>query len=66
MPDFLAALDAFIQGHRRCGELAGGLDGGRVWLTCTCGGQIAHPASAPPPAPGTGAGGWAPDDHDGT
>jgi hypothetical protein len=27
MPDLLTALDAFLQEHRRCGELAGGVDG---------------------------------------
>lgn len=43
MPDLLPALDAFVQEHRRCGGLEGGLDGGRVGLTCDCGGGIAHP-----------------------
>ncbi len=41
--DLLAALDAFIQEHRRCGELDGGVDGERVWMTCDCGAGIAHP-----------------------
>jgi hypothetical protein len=27
MPDLLAALDAFLQEHRRCGELHGGVKG---------------------------------------
>jgi len=26
MPELLAALDAFLQEHRRCGELDGGVD----------------------------------------
>jgi hypothetical protein len=43
MPKLLAALDAFVQEHRRCGELDGGLDGGRVWIVCDCGAAIAHP-----------------------
>ena len=29
-------------GHR-CGELDGGVDGERVWMTCDCGAGIAHP-----------------------
>lgn len=43
MPELLAALDAFLQEHRRCGELDGGVDGERVWLACDCGGGIVHP-----------------------
>jgi hypothetical protein len=27
MPELLAALDAFVQEHRRCGELDGGVAG---------------------------------------
>jgi len=30
MPDLLAALDAFLQEHRRCGDLDGGVESGRV------------------------------------
>jgi hypothetical protein len=37
MPDLLAALDAFLQEHRRCGELDGGVNGRRVWMVCNCG-----------------------------
>ena len=29
MPELLAAIEAFVQGHRRCGELDGGVD--REW-----------------------------------
>jgi hypothetical protein len=36
MRDLLAALDAFLQEHRRCGELDGGLDGSAVWMACDC------------------------------
>ena len=43
MPELLAALDAFVQEHRRCGELDGGVDGEHVWMACECGGGIAHP-----------------------
>ena len=47
MAALLAALDAFLQEHRRCGELDGGLDGDTVWLVCSCGAQSVHTASAP-------------------
>jgi hypothetical protein len=39
-------LDAFIQEHRRCGELSNGTGGCRpevVWIDCSCGGRIAKP-----------------------
>jgi hypothetical protein len=50
MPDgVLDALIAFTQEHRRCGELEGGLDAGRVWLACSCGAYVRH--SVEPPAP---------------
>ena len=42
MPDLLAALDAFLQEHRRCGELEGGVEGERVWMACDCGAAIVH------------------------
>jgi hypothetical protein len=54
MPGAHGALVAFVAEHQRCGDLDGGRDGGRVWLTCSCGGQIVHPASAPPPAAAAG------------
>ena len=34
MPELLAALDAFIQEHHRCGKLDGGVDGERAWTAC--------------------------------
>jgi len=37
---FLAALDAFFQEHRRCGDLTGEVEGDRVWMTCTCGAAL--------------------------
>ena len=43
MPELLAALDAFLQEHRRCGDLESGVDGERVWMACDCGARIAHP-----------------------
>ena len=42
MPELLVALDAFLQEHRRCGDLDGGVEGGRVWMACDCGAGIAH------------------------
>jgi hypothetical protein len=36
MPELLAALDAFVQEHRRCGELDGGGDHDVVWMSCDC------------------------------
>ncbi|HEV8454748.1 MAG TPA: hypothetical protein VGQ24_07650 [Gemmatimonadales bacterium] len=59
MPELLAALDAFMQEHRRCGELDGGVDDGRVWMACDCGAGIAHPVEAPKRRRAIfGAGGW--------
>ncbi len=49
MPGLLSALDAFLQEHRRCGELHGGVEGGRVWMACDCGAVILH--RVPPEAP---------------
>jgi hypothetical protein len=43
MPELLAALDAFIQEYRRYGDLDGGLNGERVWMTCECGAAVTHP-----------------------
>jgi hypothetical protein len=34
------ALEAFILEHEYCGELDGGVDGDRVWMTYTCGAVI--------------------------
>jgi hypothetical protein len=42
MPELLAALDAFLQEHRRCSDLDGGVEGERVWMACDCGAGIAH------------------------
>ena len=48
---FLGAFVAFVDEHKRCGDLDGGVDNGYVWLACSCGAQMVHLASAPPPAP---------------
>ena len=34
------ALYAFYQKHQYCGDLDGGVEGDRVWMTCTCGAMI--------------------------
>jgi hypothetical protein len=54
MPDVPDVLMAFVDEHQRCGDLDGGRDGGSIWLTCICGAQIVHPASAPPSAAAAG------------
>ena len=41
---------AFVDDHKRCGDLDGGIDNGQVWLECSCGAQIVHPAKEPAPA----------------
>ncbi len=43
MPELLAALDAFLQEHRRCGELDSGIDNERVWMACKGGAYVVHP-----------------------
>ena len=43
MPELLSFLDAFVQEHRLCGELDGGVDGERVWMGCDRGAGIARP-----------------------
>jgi hypothetical protein len=42
MPERRAALDAFMQEHRGCAKLDGGVDAERVWVACDCGAGIAH------------------------
>lgn len=49
MPDVLTALEALLQEHRRCGELDGGLESGRVWMACDCGADIVHPVEPSQP-----------------
>ena len=34
MPELLAALDAFLQEHRRCGDLERGVGADIVWMGC--------------------------------
>lgn len=40
MPQLIAALDAFMQEHRRCGDLDGEVDGAEVWMSCECGATV--------------------------
>jgi hypothetical protein len=47
MPELLAALDAFVQEYRRCGELDAGIDGDVVWMSCDCGAASAHRLQPP-------------------
>jgi hypothetical protein len=48
MPELLAALGAFVQEHRRCGALEGGVQDQRVWIACDCGANIVHPVEEMP------------------
>jgi len=44
MPDLLAALEAFLQEHRRCGGLESEVRDGFVWMVCdACGALIVQP-----------------------
>ena len=38
----LHALAAFLQEHRYCGELDGGVEEDQVWMSCTCGAVISR------------------------
>jgi hypothetical protein len=40
------ALRAFFEERRRCGELNGGVEDGRLWMTCECGAKISLPREA--------------------
>lgn len=42
MPELIAALDAFVQEHKRCGWLDSGVDGDVVGIACECGGELAR------------------------
>ena len=44
MPEMLSALNAFLEEHRRCGELDGGVNWRRVWMACDCGSEHRLPA----------------------
>jgi len=52
--ELFAGLDAFVQEHRRCGELDGGVEDERVWMACDCGAGVGHPITPAEPLDGTG------------
>jgi hypothetical protein len=39
----LGAFVAFVDEHKCCGDLDGGVDNGYVWLACSCGAQLGRP-----------------------
>jgi hypothetical protein len=47
MLTLLDDLDAFLQEHRRCGDLDGGLEDGRVWMPCECGAELSRSLARP-------------------
>jgi hypothetical protein len=47
MPELLAALDAFLQEHRRCGDLEAGVEAPVVWMTCDCGAGLVRSLDEP-------------------
>jgi hypothetical protein len=44
----LGAITAFVDEHKRCGDIDSGSDCGGVWLQCSCGGLIMQPEKEPP------------------
>ena len=56
MPKLLAALDAFLQEHRRCGELDDGVERELVWMSCDCGAEIVRVEAGELPGGGAGLG----------
>ena len=46
--ELLVAFDAFMQEHRRCGDIDGGVDDQNAWLACDCGARITRPLVEPP------------------
>jgi hypothetical protein len=40
----LGTFVAFVDDHKRCGDLDSGLDNGHVCLECSRGAQLSHPA----------------------
>jgi hypothetical protein len=39
------ALMAFLEEHRRCGDLDCGVEAAWIWMACECGAQMAHSVS---------------------
>jgi hypothetical protein len=38
----LTDLDAFLNEHRRCGDLEADVDGDVAWMACECGARMAR------------------------
>jgi hypothetical protein len=47
MPELFAALDAFLQEHRRCGDLDAGVEPALVWMACDCGAELVQALDEP-------------------
>ena len=47
MRTLLDDLDAFLQEHRRWGELESGVEAEQVWMTCECGAVLRRPLDEP-------------------
>lgn len=47
MPELLVALDAFLQEHRRCGELNASVEKCFVWMACECGAELVRVLDEP-------------------
>ena len=45
--ELLLAFDAFVQEHRRCGELEAGVEPAFVWMVCDCGAELRRPLLEP-------------------
>jgi hypothetical protein len=44
MATLISDVEAFLQEHRRCGEMDAGVEDDRVWMTCDgCGGGLSRP-----------------------
>jgi hypothetical protein len=40
-------IGAFLQEHRRCGDLNAGVEPALVWMTCDCGAELVRPLDKP-------------------
>lgn len=47
MPDLLSALDAFLQEHRRCGDLDARVEPALALMTCDCGAELVRSLDEP-------------------
>lgn len=51
MPELLAALDTFMQEHRRCGDLDARVEPALVWMACDRSAGIVRQARRASPSP---------------